>query len=236
MTTVEQRAGAPGKIIAAHANYRSRIEQLGRPVPATPDYFLKPPSSVASDGDEIVHPDGCRYLCFEGEMALVIGRRARDLPPGDVAGHLAGVAAANDVGAHDFNQADRGSLLRVKGQDGFCPIGPVAPVGELDLSRLTLRTTLNGTTVQETSTAEMLFDAAYLVSDLSRFMTLEPGDVILTGTPAGSGVMNPGDEVAVELAGVSRVANRVVAGTSPRASLGAQPFDSAAARLMAGVE
>jgi 2-keto-4-pentenoate hydratase/2-oxohepta-3-ene-1,7-dioic acid hydratase in catechol pathway len=223
----------PTKIVAVHANYRSRIEELGRSLPATPDYFLKPLSSLAGDGDPVAKPAGCRYLCAEGEMALVMGRRARSVTSKAALGHLYGIAAANDLGLHDFVGADRGSLLRDKGHDGFCPVGPVVRIDDLDLGDLTLRTTVNGRPLQEAATSELLFDPAYVIADLSRFMTLEPGDLILTGTPAGSRPLEVGDEVTVALGHVSTVSNRVVAGDDS-ASIGAQPADSEAARLLAG--
>jgi 5-oxopent-3-ene-1,2,5-tricarboxylate decarboxylase / 2-hydroxyhepta-2,4-diene-1,7-dioate isomerase len=221
-------------IVAVHANYRSRVEQLGRPLPSTPDYFLKPASSLASDGDPVARPAGCRYLCAEGEMALVIGRRTRGVTREEALRHVRGVAAANDLGAHDFLGADRGSLLRDKGHDGYCPVGAEVPLEAVEVGDLRLRTFVNDELLQDARTGEMLFDPAYLIADLSRFMTLMPGDLILTGTPAGMRPLEVGDEVTVDLGGVSRVTNRVVAGR-PQAPIGAQPTDSEAARLLAGV-
>jgi 5-oxopent-3-ene-1,2,5-tricarboxylate decarboxylase/2-hydroxyhepta-2,4-diene-1,7-dioate isomerase len=225
--------GAPTKIVAVHANYSSRVEQLGRPLPPTPDYFLKPLSSLAGDGDPIACPPGCRYLCAEGELALVIGRRTRSVAPDEALRHVHGVAAANDLGALDFLGADRGSLLRVKGHDGFCPVGPVVALEEVDLAALRIRTLVNGEPRQDEATSGLLFDPAYVIADLSRFMTLEPGDLVLTGTPAGVPPLAVGDEVVVELGDVSRVANRVVAG-APQLPVGVQPADSEAARRFAG--
>lgn len=217
------------KIIAVHLNYRSRAAQRGR-VPAVPSYFLKPPSSLAGDGDVVVRPRGTELLTFEGEVALVIGRRARHVTPEAGAEHVGWVAPANDIGLYDLRWADRGSNLMAKGQDGFTPLGTPVAVDGLDLGALTLRTRLNGEVVQEDSTANLLFDFGLLVADLSRFVTLEPGDVILTGTPAGSRPVEPGDELEVELEGVGRVRTRVVESDAPLAAHGAQPKVSAAVR------
>lgn len=217
------------KIIAVHLNYRSRAAQRGR-VPAVPSYFLKPPSSLAGDGDVVVRPRRTELLAFEGEVAIVISTRARHVTPEDGARHVGWVAPANDIGLYDLRWADRGSNLMAKGQDGFTPMGAPVPVDGLDLDALTLRTRVNGEVVQEDSTANLLFGFGLLIADLSRFVTLEPGDVILTGTPAGSRPVEPGDEIEVELEGVGRVRNRVVESETPLATYGAQPMVSAAVR------
>ena len=217
------------KIIAVHLNYRSRAAQRGR-TPSVPSYFLKPPSSLAGDGDVVVRPRGTELLAFEGEVALVIGTRARQVSPDDGARHIGWIAPANDIGLYDLRWADRGSNLMAKGQDGFTPLGAPRPVDGFDLAALTLRTRVNGEVVQEDSTANLLFPFSLLIADLSRFVTLEPGDVILTGTPAGSRPVEPGDEIEVELEGVGRVCNRVVESDAPLAGHGAQPRVSAAVR------
>src|SRR5215510_14431043 len=192
----------PTKIIAVHLNYRSRAEQRGR-VPTVPSYFLKPPSSLARDGDVVVRPRGTELLAFEGEVAVVIGTRARQVSPDDGAGHIGWFAPAKDIGLYDLRWADRGSNLMAKGQDGFTPLGPrLVPATSLDLGTLILRTRVNGEVVQEESTATLIFSFAQLVADLSRFMTLEPGDVILAGTPANSRPVGVGDVVEVEVEGV----------------------------------
>lgn len=222
----------PSKVIAVHLNYRSRAEERGR-TPSDPSYFLKPPSSLAADGEEIVRPAGCELLNYEGEIAVVIGRPARRVAVADALSHVAGYAAANDVGAYDLRYADRGSNLMAKGQDGFTPLGPrLAPAGELDPENLVLRTYLNGEVVQEDSSANLIFPIARLLADLSRFVTLEAGDVVLTGTPANSRPMAPGDLVEVEVEGIGKVANRVVEGAELE-PLGALPRPSAAARAEA---
>lgn len=222
----------PTKIIAVHLNYRSRAEQRGR-IPTTPSYFLKPPSSLAEDGDAVVRPQGTELLVVEGEIAIVIGRRARHVAPDRGAEHIGWYAPANDIGLYDLRWADRGSNLLSKGQDGFTPIGPAVPADQVDGRALTLRTRVGGEIVQEDTAANLLFPFGLLVADLSRFVTLEPGDVILTGTPAGSGPVQPGDVVEVEVEGVGRVTNPVVEGNDRIASFGAQPAVSPATRAAA---
>ena len=209
MATGERPLGlSPSKIIGVHLNYRSRAEERGR-VPATPSYFFKPPSSLAADGDTIVRPAGCELLTYEGEIALVIGRAARRVSVDGAVACIGWVAAANDVGVYDLRWADRGSNVLAKGQDGFTPIGPrLVPAADLDLADLTLRTFVNGEVVQEGNASELIFPFASLIADLSRFMTLEPGDVILTGTPANSRPLAPGDVVEVEVEGSAGCATR----------------------------
>jgi 2-keto-4-pentenoate hydratase/2-oxohepta-3-ene-1,7-dioic acid hydratase in catechol pathway/regulator of RNase E activity RraA len=223
----------PSKIVAVHTNYRSRAEERGR-VPSVPSYFLKPPSSLSGSGEPILRPQGCELLCYEGEVALVIGTAARRVSVDEAASHIGWVTAANDVGVYDLRWADRGSNVLAKGHDGFTPIGPrLVPAAELRLDDLTLRTFVNGTLVQEGHTSELIFPFALLVADLSRFMTLEPGDIILTGTPAGSRPLAPGDVVEVELDGVGRIHNEAVEDTLPLEPLGAMPKVSAEVRAAA---
>ncbi|MDH6493172.1 fumarylacetoacetate hydrolase family protein [Streptomyces sp. SAI-127] len=189
----------PSKIIAVHLNFRSRAKERGR-TPAHPSYFLKPPSSLAGTQEAIVRPRGCRLMGFEGEIALVIGARARRVRPEDGWRHVRWVTAANDAGVYDLRHADRGSNLRSKGADGFTPIGPrLLDATALDPGALRLRTWVNGERVQDDTTDTLLFPFGELVADLSRLVTLEPGDVILTGTPAGASVVQPGDVVEVEV-------------------------------------
>ncbi|MBW3592764.1 MAG: fumarylacetoacetate hydrolase family protein, partial [Actinobacteria bacterium] len=199
-----------------------------------PSYFLKPPSSLARHGEEIVRPRGCRYLNYEGEIALVVGRRMKRVGEEDALGYVEGYSVANDFGVHDFRHADRGSMLRVKGQDGFCPIGPdLVDAADVDVGDLTLRTFVNGDVVQEASTSELLWSFAYMLADLSRLMTLEPGDVLLTGTPANSRPVEPGDLVEVEVEGLGRLSNRITEAKDELADVGAMPADTANARHVA---
>lgn len=223
--------GAPGKIIAVHLNYPSRAAQRGR-TPEQPGYFLKPATSLGASGAPIERPAGCELLAFEGEIALVIGRVTRRVRPEDGWAAVSHVTAANDFGVYDLRHADKGSNLRSKGGDGFTPLGPVfLPTAGLDPTRLRVRTWVNGELVQDDTTADLLFPFGRLVADLSQLLTLEPGDVILTGTPAGSSVVRPGDVVEVEVdapdnQGVpttGRLVTPVVEGTVPLASWGAGP-------------
>ena len=224
---------SPSKIVAVHLNYASRAAERGR-APAVPSYFLKPPSSLSVDGAPVVRPKGCRYLNFEGEIALVIGRRTQRVSLEDALDHVAYVTAANDFGVYDLRHADLGSNLRSKGQDGLTPIGPVlVDRADLDPEHLVVRTYVNGELAQEASTAELLFPFAYLVADLSRLVTLEPGDVILTGTPANSRPVEPGDVVEVEVEGIGRLRNAIVESEDELAPIGVMPAASPQARAAA---
>lgn len=221
----------PGKIIALHLNYPSRAAQRGR-TPEQPSYFLKPGTSVSSSGTPIERPAGTELLAFEGEIALVIGREARRVSMDDAWSYVSGVTAANDFGVYDLRYADKGSNLRSKGADGFTPLGPaVIPASAIDPAALRIRTWVNGNLVQDDTTADLIFPFARLVADLSQLITLEAGDVILTGTPAGSSVVQPGDTVEVEVDApdahgaptTGRLVTPVVEGSIPLAAYGAQP-------------
>jgi 5-oxopent-3-ene-1,2,5-tricarboxylate decarboxylase / 2-hydroxyhepta-2,4-diene-1,7-dioate isomerase len=225
---------APTKIIGVHLSYPSRVEEYAARTPDVPSYFLKPPSALARHGDEIVRPRGCRYLNYEGEVALVVGRRMKRVREEDALGYVGGYSVANDFGVHDFRHADRGSMLRVKGQDGFCPIGPdVVDAGDVDPTDLALRTYVNREVVQVGNTAELLWPFAYMLADLSRLITLEAGDVLLTGTPANSRPVEPGDVVEVEVEGIGRLSNRIVEAKERLANVGAVPEDTPNARHVA---
>ena len=225
---------APSKIIAVHLSYPSRVEEYAARTPDEPSYFLKPPSSLARHGDEIVRPRGCRYLNYEGEVAVVVGRRMKRVSVDDALDHVDAYSVANDVGVHDFRHADRGSMLRVKGQDGFCPIGPeLVDAGDVDPADLALRTYVNGELVQEGNTGELLWSIAYMLADLSRLVTLEPGDVLLSGTPANSRPVEPGDTVEVEVDGIGRLSNRIVEAKDELAAIGVLPADTPNARHVA---
>jgi 5-oxopent-3-ene-1,2,5-tricarboxylate decarboxylase/2-hydroxyhepta-2,4-diene-1,7-dioate isomerase len=222
---------APSKVIAVHLNYHSRAAQRGR-VPTEPSYFLKPPSSLSAGGD-VVRPRGTELLAFEGEIAVIIGTRARDVTPEQAADHIAFYAPANDFGVHDFRWADRGSNVLAKGQDGFTPIGSTIRAGDMDPAALHLTTRVNGELRQDATGAELIFTFAELIADLSRFMTLEPGDVILTGTPAGANVVQPGDVVEVTLDGAGSVTSTVVEAGADLRPYGAMPKPTAEARAFA---
>jgi 5-oxopent-3-ene-1,2,5-tricarboxylate decarboxylase/2-hydroxyhepta-2,4-diene-1,7-dioate isomerase len=191
--------GRPGKVIAIHLSYASRADQRGRR-PQHPSYFFKPSSSLAPTGSTIERPAGTELLAYEGEIALVIGTAARRVPLADAWRHVGGVTAANDFGLYDLRANDKGSNVRSKGGDGFTPIGPtLIAAASVDPAALRVRTWRNGELVQDDSAAGMIFPLAQLVADLSQHFTLEPGDVILTGTPAGSAVAVPGDVIEVEV-------------------------------------
>jgi 5-oxopent-3-ene-1,2,5-tricarboxylate decarboxylase/2-hydroxyhepta-2,4-diene-1,7-dioate isomerase len=216
----------PGKIIATHLTYRSRAQEyrMAR-LPETPSYFMKPPSSLSGHRAQVVRPAGCRFLNYEGEVAVVIGRRCRGVSVDEALDHVAGYTVANDWGVHDFRHADRGSMLRVKGQDGFCPLGPVlVDAADVDPTDLTVRTYVNDELVQEGHTgSDLMFSFAYQIADLARLITLEPGDVLLTGTPANSRPVAPGDVVAVAVEGIGRLENEVVASDAGLEPVGEQP-------------
>lgn len=222
----------PTKVLAVHTNFSARAAQRGR-VPSVPSYFLKPPSSIARDGDAIVRPAGAELLTFEGEVALIVGKTARNVTPERGGLHIGWLAPANDAGVADLRWADRGSNVLSKGQDGFTPLGEAVAAGDLNGTPLRLLTRVNGELRQDDTTDTLLFPFELLIADLSRFITLEPGDVILTGTPAGAGVAEPGDVVEVEIEGIGSVRNPIVAAGGPTSSFGAQPRADGPARSQA---
>ncbi len=197
------------KVVGVGRNYAAHAAEMGSEVPEEPMLFLKPNTSVVGPGDPIFYPTQSSEVHYEGELAVVIGRICRDVDPDRVAEVIYGYTVGNDVTARDLQRSDV-QFTRAKGFDSFCPLGPWIET-ELDTSDLRVRTQLNGHTVQEGTTADLIFDVATLVAHVSSVMTLLPGDVILTGTPEGVGPMQPGDEVAVSVAGVGTLTNRVVA-------------------------
>lgn len=216
----------PTKIIAVHLTYRSRLDEyrVSR-MPAEPSYFMKPPTTLNGHGGVLRRPAGTRFLNYEGEIAVVVGERMKGVRPEDVHRYVHGFAPANDAGLHDFRHADRGSMLRVKGQDGFLPIGPAVVTADqwTPDQGFRLRTYLNGDVVQEADEADLIWDYRYQLADLCRVITLEPGDVVLTGTPANSRPMEPGDVVAVEIEGLPRLESTVVDWDVDLAGPGDQP-------------
>jgi 2-keto-4-pentenoate hydratase/2-oxohepta-3-ene-1,7-dioic acid hydratase in catechol pathway/regulator of RNase E activity RraA len=199
MTTHSPLEAAPGKIVAVHLSYESRAAQRGRR-PKHPSYFLKPASSLAQTGQTVERPAGTELLAFEGEVALVIGMAARRVSQTDAWQHVAFVTASDDLGLYDLRGNDKGSNLRNKGRDGYTPLGPaLIDARAVDPAALRVRTWKNGELVQNDTTAGLIFPFAQLIADLSQHLTLEPGDVILTGTPAGSSVAVPGDVIEVEV-------------------------------------
>jgi 5-oxopent-3-ene-1,2,5-tricarboxylate decarboxylase/2-hydroxyhepta-2,4-diene-1,7-dioate isomerase len=216
----------PSKILACHLNYRSRVEEFMTRLPPAPTYFHKPTTALNSHGGAVVRPERCKYLNFEGEIAIVIGKTVRNVEPEEAGSVIAGYTIANDYGLHDFRDTDAGSMLRVKGSDTLCPLGP-GLVTEWDFASKQIRTLVNGRTAQDGNTDEMEWDMHYLVADLARTITLLPGDVILSGTPAGSRPVEPGDVVTVEVEGLGVLTNTIVAGPTPIGeNVGAQPSES----------
>jgi len=216
----------PGKIVAVHLNHRSRVEEFRITLAPAPTYFHKPTSALNAHRGAVVRPEGCHYLNFEGEVAIVIGRTCRNISPAEAGDHIAGYTVANDYGLHDFRDTDAGSMLRVKGSDTLAPLGP-GLVTDWDFHGKCLRTYVNGKLMQDGSTDEMEWDMHYLVADIARTITLDPGDVLLSGTPANSRPVQPGDVVEVEVEGLGRLSNHIVAGPTPiRRDVGAQPTAS----------
>jgi 5-oxopent-3-ene-1,2,5-tricarboxylate decarboxylase/2-hydroxyhepta-2,4-diene-1,7-dioate isomerase len=216
----------PSKIICVHLNYASRVREFITKLPPAPTYFQKPLSALNTHKGAVVRPDRCQWLNYEGEIAIVIGRTCRNIAPGDAGDYIAGYSVANDYGLHDFRDTDAGSMLRVKGSDTLCPIGPGLVTG-WDFRDKMIRTYVNGEVRQEGNTAEMEWDMHYLVADIARTITLEPGDVLLSGTPANSRPVVPGDVVDVEVEGLGRLSNTIVHGPTPiRSDCGAQPTES----------
>jgi 2-keto-4-pentenoate hydratase/2-oxohepta-3-ene-1,7-dioic acid hydratase in catechol pathway len=199
---------SPSKIVCVGRNYVGHARELGNELPREPLIFLKPPSSMIRDGEVIVLPELSRQVEHEGEIGVVVGSRLRRASPDVAVRAIRGIVAANDVTARDLQRADA-QWTRAKGFDTFCPVGDEAPPPR-DLGDLTVVTRVNGQERQRGSAAEMAFDIPTLLSFISRMMTLEPGDLVLTGTPAGVGKLEPGDEVEVEVVGLSRVRNPVI--------------------------
>lgn len=224
---------AARKVIAVHINYPSRAAQRGR-TPEQPSYFLKPSSSLATGSAEapstVERPAGCELLGYEGEIALIIGKPARRVSVEDAWSHVEWITASNDLGVYDLRYADKGSNLRSKGGDGFTPVGPgLIAADAVTPAQLRIRTWHNGNLVQDDTTEDLLFPFARLVADLSQLLTLEEGDIILTGTPAGASVAKPGDVVEVEVSTpdgaltTGRLVTAVEEGTTPFADFGARP-------------
>lgn len=200
---------APSKIIGIGQNYRAHAAEMGKGLPSEPLMFLKPPSALLAPGAAIVRPAGYARVDFEGELGVVIGRRARQVTVDDALAHVAGYVGVNDVTVRDL-QAKDGQWTRAKGFDTFCPVGPRIVAG-LDPRDLRLITRVNGAVRQDARTSDLIFDVATLIAFCSRYLTLEPGDLISTGTPAGVGNLEPGDLVEVEVEGIGVLANPVIA-------------------------
>lgn len=209
----------PGKIVCVGRNYGAHARELGNDVPERPLLFLKPPSSVIAPGASIELPPESTQVEFEGEIGVVVGARLRRAAVDEARRAVRGIVAVNDVTARDLQRVD-GQWTRAKGFDTFCPTGPEAPAPAGDLSGLTVVTRVNGAERQRGAAAEMAFDIPTLLTYISAVMTLEPGDLVATGTPAGVGPLAPGDVVEVEVVGYSTVRNAVVAAPPTAGSAG----------------
>ncbi|MDA7417254.1 fumarylacetoacetate hydrolase family protein [Xenophilus arseniciresistens] len=228
----------PSKIIAVHISYRSRsIETRNKDRPTdTPTYFTKPPTSLNGHGGQILKPEDCKYLNYEGEYAVVIGRTCRNVTPDEAWDFIEGFCPALDMGLQDFRDTDQGSMLRVKGADTLLPIGPGLVRG-VDLFAQTLRTRVNGQVVQEAHIGEeTIWGPHYVIADIARHITLVPGDVILMGTPCHSRSIDAGDVVACEITGLGHLSGTVTAIAAPRAAalgVGHAPTDTPEVRRVA---
>ena len=216
----------PTKIIAVHLNYQSRTDEFMTKLPAAPTYFHKPITALNSHDGAVVRPERCKWLNYEGEIVIVIGRNCRNISPDEAADYIAGYSIGNDYGLHDFRDTDAGSMLRVKGSDTLAPVGP-GLVTDWDFRNKQIRTLVNGVVKQDDNTANMEWDMHYLVADIARTITLVPGDMLFSGTPANSRPVEPGDVVEVEVEGLGTLRNHIVHGpTAIRSDVGAQPTES----------
>ena len=216
----------PTKIIAVHLNYDSRTKEFMTKLPAAPTYFQKPITALNSHNAAVVRPMGCKWLNYEGEIVIVIGKTCRNISPAEAGEYIAGYTIGNDYGLHDFRDTDAGSMLRVKGSDTLAPIGP-GVVTDWNFKNKTIRTLVNGVVKQEDNTDNMEWDMHYLVADIARTITLVPGDILFSGTPAFSRPVQPGDIVEVEVEGLGKLTNHIVEGPTPiRTDVGAQPTES----------
>jgi 2-keto-4-pentenoate hydratase/2-oxohepta-3-ene-1,7-dioic acid hydratase in catechol pathway len=197
----------PSKVVAVGLNYQDHARELELPLPETPIIFLKPPSSVIGPGDSIRYPGMSSRVDYEAELGIVIKDRVKDIRPDEASTHILGYTCANDVTARDLQKKD-GQWTRAKSFDTFCPVGPWIETG-LDPDDLLVESYLNGVRRQSSRTSQFIFTADQIVSFISRVMTLYPGDLIITGTPAGIGPMKPGDEIEVRIEGIGSLKNVV---------------------------
>jgi 2-keto-4-pentenoate hydratase/2-oxohepta-3-ene-1,7-dioic acid hydratase in catechol pathway len=199
----------PSKIVAVGLNYRDHAEEMGLPLPDEPIIFLKPVTTIIGPEEPIIHPAMSSRVDFEAELGVVLKDRVKNVSAKDAACHILGYTCANDVTARDLQKKD-GQWTRAKSFDTFCPVGPWIET-ELDSGDLLVESYLNGARKQSSRTSRLIFSVPGLVSFISRIMTLEPGDLIITGTPSGIGPMQPGDEVEVRIEGIGSLRNRVSA-------------------------
>jgi 2-keto-4-pentenoate hydratase/2-oxohepta-3-ene-1,7-dioic acid hydratase in catechol pathway len=203
---------APSKIVCVGRNYREHAQELGNEVPAEPLIFLKPPSSLIASGDSIVYPKLSQRVDHEAELGIVIGRRTRNVSEEDAWDAIYGYTCVNDVTARDLQKKD-GQWTRGKGFDTFCAAGPwIVPRNEVDFASLRVRGIVDGAVRQDAPVSDMIFPVNVIIAYVAQFMTLEPGDLIATGTPSGVGPLQPGCTVEVDVAGVGVLRNSVVRG------------------------
>jgi len=197
----------PSKIIMVGLNYREHAKELGLKIPKEPVLFLKPPTSIAAPGENIIYPSGVRRLDYEAELAFIVKKTARNIQEKKAGEYILGYTCCNDVTARDLQKID-GQWTRAKSFDTFCPLGPHIET-QIQPENLAIRSYLNGRLRQNSSTSDFIFPIYYLLAFISRIMTLLPGDVISTGTPHGIGQMNRGDKIEIEISGIGRLKNQV---------------------------
>lgn len=203
---------SPSKIVCVGRNYSEHARELGNEVPSEPLLFLKPPSSLIASGDAIIYPGLSQRVDFEGELGVVIGRRARNVTPEQAGDYVLGYTCVNDVTARDLQKKDV-QFTRGKGFDTFCAVGPcLVPKEDLNLNDLRVRTFVDGELKQDGFVKEMIFPVNVIISYISAVMTLEPGDLIATGTPPGVGPLQPGSKVRIEINGIGALENTVTQG------------------------
>lgn len=215
----------PTKIIAVHLNYDSRTKEFLTKLPAAPTYFHKPITALNSHQGNVVRPKRCKWLNYEGEIVIIIGKTCKDVSIEEAGEYIAGYSVGNDFGLHDFRDTDAGSMLRVKGADSLAPVGP-GIVTDWDFRNKMIRTYVNAELKQEDNTDNMEWNMHYLVADIARTITLVPGDMIFSGTPAHSRPVQIGDIVEVEVEGLGRLSNTITEGHLIREGVGAQPTES----------
>jgi 2-keto-4-pentenoate hydratase/2-oxohepta-3-ene-1,7-dioic acid hydratase in catechol pathway len=197
----------PTKVVCIGLNYRAHAAESGSPLPEQPLMFLKPPTAVIASGEDAVWAPGSERIDYEAELAVVFKKRAKNVAEGASKDYILGYTCANDISARDFQRGD-GQWARAKGSDTFCPLGPWIET-DLDASDLRITGKLNGEIRQDSRTSDLVFGVDYLIHHLTKYFTMEPGDVLITGTPAGIGPMNPGDEYEVTIEGVGSLRNKM---------------------------
>jgi 2-keto-4-pentenoate hydratase/2-oxohepta-3-ene-1,7-dioic acid hydratase in catechol pathway len=197
----------PTKIVCIGLNYRAHAAESGQQVPEEPLMFLKPPTSVVGPGEDVVWAPGSKKIDYEAELAVVFKKRAKHVPAGQYKAYVLGYTCANDVSARDFQRGD-GQWARAKGSDTFCPLGPWIET-DVNPSDLRISGTLDGQVKQDSRTSDLVFNVDFLVSHLTKYFTMEPGDVLITGTPAGIGDMPVGSEYEVTIEGIGSLRNKM---------------------------